>query len=138
MLALNGNVVIVGRGSNMITKKIKGGFHVRLVATLNHRVDNVSKIMNISKTEVTKLIDEKSKQREGYLREFFKFDLTDPHHYDLVVNEGRFTAPILPHPAHAPDDPGRHAQRETGQQHGLYDRVRCIPAHGGTGPRLPA
>lgn len=92
MLALNGNVVIVGRGSNMITKKIKGGFHVRLVATLNHRVDNVSKIMNISKTEVTKLIDEKSKQREGYLREFFKFDLTDPHHYDLVVNEGRFTA----------------------------------------------
>lgn len=92
MLALNGNVVIVGRGSNMITKKITGGFHVRLVAPLSHRVDNVSKVMNISRAEVTKIIEEKSRQREGYLKEFFKFDLTDPHHYDLIINEGRFTA----------------------------------------------
>jgi cytidylate kinase len=91
MLALNGNVVIVGRGSNMITKKFKGGYHVRLIAPLDHRVDNVSKIMNVSKAEAAELINEKSKQRESYLKEFFKFDLTDPHHYDLMINEARFT-----------------------------------------------
>lgn len=91
MLALNGNVVIVGRGSNMITKKFTGGYHVRLVAPLDYRVDNVSKFMNVSKAEAAKLINEKSKQREGYLKEFFKFDLTDPHHYNLVINESRFT-----------------------------------------------
>ena len=91
MLALNGNVVIVGRGSNMITKKFKSGFHVRLVAPLDHRAENVSKIMNTGKAEAIKLINEKSKQREDYLKEFFKFDLTDPHHYDLMINEARFT-----------------------------------------------
>jgi cytidylate kinase len=91
MLALNGNVVIVGRGSNMITKKFKNGFHIRLVAPLERRAENISKFMNISKGEVTKLINEKTKQREDYLKEFFKFDLTDPHHYDLIINQSRFT-----------------------------------------------
>jgi hypothetical protein len=91
MLALNGHVVLIGRGGNTITKNMKNGFHIRLVAPLNNRVERISKAMNISKNEATKLINEKSKYREGYMKEFFKIDLSDPHHYDMLINESVFS-----------------------------------------------
>lgn len=90
MLALNGNVVIVGRGGNMITKKIESGFHVRLVAPFNFRVEKFAKSMHMTKNEASKMIKEKTKQREDYMKEFFKIDLADPHNYDLVINDATF------------------------------------------------
>lgn len=92
LLALHGNVVIVGRGSNRITKDFINGFHVRLVAPENYRVDKLAKSMNISKNDALKLIKEKTKQRDGYMKEFFRFDVTDPHHYDMIINDKEFTA----------------------------------------------
>lgn len=91
MLAMNGNVVIVGRGANKITKDMSGGFHVRLVAPFDARVEKIEKAMNISKLKATNLIKEKTKQREGYMKEFFKIDITDPHNYDLVINDSTFS-----------------------------------------------
>lgn len=93
MLALNGNAVIVGRGGNMVTKakKISNGFHVRLIAPYDCRAEKIAKAMNISKIEATKLIKEKTKEREEYFREFFKMDIGDPHHYDIVINDATFS-----------------------------------------------
>jgi len=91
MLAMNGNVVIVGRGGNMVTKDISSGFHVRLMAPINHRAEKMAKSMNVTKNEAIKVIKEKTKQREEYMKEFFKIDLADPHNYDLVINEATFT-----------------------------------------------
>ena len=28
-------------------------------------------------------------QREEYMKEFLRFDLTDPHNYHLTINDGR-------------------------------------------------
>jgi cytidylate kinase len=91
LLALQGNVVIVGRGSNMITKDITGGFHVRLIAPVNLRAEKLSKEMNITRAEAIKLIKEKTGLRDNYMKEFLKFDLTDPYNYSMIVNEGEFT-----------------------------------------------
>jgi len=90
-LAMNGNVIIVGRGGNTVTKNIPGGFHVRLVAPIDCRSEKIAKAMNLSKLDATKHINERSKQREGYMKEFFKVDLADPHHYDLIINDGTFS-----------------------------------------------
>ncbi|HPS59037.1 MAG TPA: cytidylate kinase-like family protein [Spirochaetota bacterium] len=91
MLAMNGNVVIVGRGANKVTKDMTSGFHIRLVAPFEARVEKIVKALNISKLEANKLIKEKTKQREGYMKEFFKIDLTDPHNYDMVINDSTFS-----------------------------------------------
>lgn len=91
MLAMNGNVVIVGRGGNKITKDVAGGFHVRLIAPFDARVEKIMKAMDISKLKATNLIKEKTKEREGYMKEFFKIDLADPHNYDMVINDSRFS-----------------------------------------------
>ena len=92
MLAMNGNAIIVGRGGNMVTKarKVEGGFHVRLVASLDKRAEKIAGVMNITKLEATKVIKEKTKLREEYMKEFFKMDISDPHHYDLIINDGTF------------------------------------------------
>lgn len=87
LLALHGHVVIVGRGSNMITKNFINGFHVRLISPINRRADVISKEMNITKNEAIRVINEKTKERDGYIREFLKFDLTDPHNYDVTIND---------------------------------------------------
>lgn len=91
ILALNGNVVIVGRGSNIITRSIKNGYNVRLVAPLNWRAEQIVKKMNISKQDAQKLIAEKTKQRDTYLKEFLKFDVADPHNYQLMINNADHT-----------------------------------------------
>ena len=86
LLALNGNVVIVGRGSNIITRSIKNGYNVRLVAPLNWRTEQIVNKMNISKQDAARLIAEKTKQRDTYLKEYLKFDVADPHNYQLIIN----------------------------------------------------
>lgn len=91
LLALNGNVVVVGRGSNIITRSIKNGYNVRLVAPLNWRAERLMEKMNISKQDGLKLIAEKTKQRDTYLKEYLKFDVADPHNYDLIINNSDHT-----------------------------------------------
>ena len=86
ILALNGNVIVVGRGSNIITRSIKNGYNIRLVAPLNWRTEQIVKKMNISKQDAIKLIAEKTKQRDTYLKEYLKFDVADPHNYQLIIN----------------------------------------------------
>ncbi len=92
LLALNGNVVIVGRGSNIITRSIKNGYHVRLVAPLSWRTERIIKEMNMPKHEATKLIADKTKQRDTFLKEYLRFDVSDPHNYHLVINNAEHSS----------------------------------------------
>lgn len=91
MLAMNGHSIIIGRGGNAITKKIESGFHVRLIGSIDSRSEKVAKAMNLTKLDAAKIIKEKTKIREEYMKEFFKVDLSDPHNYDLVINDGTFS-----------------------------------------------
>jgi cytidylate kinase len=86
LLAANGNVVIVGRASNVITRGMYGGFHVMVVAPMEYKVDNVMKFKKIQKKEAEKLIIENTARRVNYIKEYVEFDVTDPHHYDMVIN----------------------------------------------------
>lgn len=91
MLAANGNAVIVGRGSNMITRNTDGGFHVRIVAPLHWRAELMAEKMKLSKTEASKEMAEKEKQRQSFFREFLKFDVTDPHNYHMLINNSEYS-----------------------------------------------
>ncbi len=85
-LLCNGNVVIVGRAGRKIAKDMPGGFHVRMIAPFNWRVNRISKLFDVSEAEAKKLIEERTKKRESFLNEFLNFDSSDPHNYHLVIN----------------------------------------------------
>jgi cytidylate kinase len=90
-LATNGHVILVGRGSNIITRDMPLGFHVRLVASMDWKIDRIASLMNLKKKDAEKLIIEKNRNREGFFAEFARFDMSDPNNYHMVINNERFT-----------------------------------------------
>jgi cytidylate kinase len=86
ILAGHGNVVLVGRAANVITRGMSGGYHAMIVAPMEYKVKNIMKLKNVTKKEAEKLVTENTERRVNYIREYVRFDVTDPHNYDLVIN----------------------------------------------------
>ena len=85
-LAKMGRVIIVGHGAAVITNKIPGGVHVRLVGSLKKRKDSTKENLKCNDKEVEDIIYKEDKGRRGYLKQNFGKDIDDPLLYDLVIN----------------------------------------------------
>lgn len=81
-----GNVILIGRGANLITARMPGVFHVRLVAPLADRIAHVQRFYGKTQDEARDFIVREDKGRERYLKKYFEADLNDPLHYHLVLN----------------------------------------------------
>jgi hypothetical protein len=90
-LARMGNVVIVGRGANIITSKLKNTFHVRLIASLEKRVEHIKTLMNLSEEEALNYIKKEDEKRKKYLKSYFHADADDPLLYHMTVNTDLLT-----------------------------------------------
>ncbi|HOO70817.1 MAG TPA: cytidylate kinase-like family protein [Spirochaetota bacterium] len=90
MLAANGNVVIIGRAGNVITREMKGGYNIRIIAPMDYKINNIMKIKGVDKKEAEKLIIDNTARRVNYIREFVDFDIMDPHNYHLILNAAKF------------------------------------------------
>jgi shikimate kinase len=88
-IALEGNIVIHGRGSQFILRNNPSALHVLVVAPLPLRVKRVMEKLQINEEEALKQIEEFSKTRREFIKRFFKKDMMDIVHYDLVVNTER-------------------------------------------------
>lgn len=88
-LAEAGNVIIVGRGANIVTAKMPHVFHVRLVADLDDRIERVCQEYNKSPEEARRYCLEQDPVRTRYLKSYFNTDINDPLHYHLVINTSR-------------------------------------------------
>lgn len=86
VLAEVGHVILVGRASNFITKDIPHGFHVRIIASMDFKIDNVAAAQNVSKKEAEKIIISKTKDRDNFIKEYLRYDVTETLNYDLVIN----------------------------------------------------
>jgi len=80
-----GNVVIVGRAGEAMTKDIKQSFHVKLEAPMDWRAELVSQEEGISVSEARKLCVEQDKRRAQY-RDFFEKGRPDIDFFDLRIN----------------------------------------------------
>jgi cytidylate kinase len=84
-LASIGNVVIVGRGANIITRNLPGGFHVRLIADHEWKVNQIESIFNLKRKEAARYIDEEDLRRREYVKKLFNRNVSDPMMYDIVI-----------------------------------------------------
>ena len=85
-LADEGNVVIIGRGSQYILRDCKDAFHVLLVAKKADRVKFMETHYDLSPKEAGTVVNQKDKRRVNLYRKFGKEDYDRPHLYHLVVN----------------------------------------------------
>jgi hypothetical protein len=90
-LAELGNVIIIGRGANVITSKLHYVFHVRLVAPLEARVQYVQQTRDLTRAAALELIREEDLGRARYLKKYFHKNVEDPLLYHLIINTGQVT-----------------------------------------------
>jgi cytidylate kinase len=90
-LARMGNVVIVGRGANIITSKLKNTFHIRLIASLEKRIEHIKSLMEMTEKEALNYIKKEDENRRKYLKSHFYVDADNPLLYHMTVNTGLLT-----------------------------------------------
>ncbi len=90
-LASLGNVILIGRGGNLITARLPNLFHVRLVAPLENRVAYSSQTYGMTPAQARKFCRREDSGRERYLKKYFHADINDPLLYHLVINTGQIS-----------------------------------------------
>jgi cytidylate kinase len=90
-LAEVGNVIIVGRGANIVTAKLPHVLHVRLVAELEDRIERVCQEYKKTPEAARRYCLEEDPARTRYMKTYFNTDINDPLHYHMVLNTSRIT-----------------------------------------------
>jgi cytidylate kinase len=92
-LANQGNVVIVGRGGQVVLRGRPDVLHVRVVAPLEVRVAWLQQEKGLSLEAAQTGLAQSDKSRAGFLRRSFKVQVNDPTLYHLTVNTGFLDLP---------------------------------------------
>jgi cytidylate kinase len=87
-LADGGQVVIVGRGGQMVLRGRPNVLHVRVVAPLETRVTRLRQERNISEEAARACLESSYKARARYIQRSYSVELDDPGLYHLVINTG--------------------------------------------------
>jgi len=84
-IGAHGHALIVGHGAGFILPT-EVSLRLLLVAPLQTRIDNVMKAYNVSENEARRRVVRTESDRKAFIRKYFDADMTDPIHYDLVIN----------------------------------------------------
>lgn len=84
--AAHGRVVLVGRGAQAYLANRRDALHVYVVASKPWRVQLAIERLGVDPANADKVVDETDRQRNRYVKSYYKRVREDPLHYDLVVN----------------------------------------------------
>jgi cytidylate kinase len=97
----NGNVVIIGRGGQILLKGRPDVVHVRIEAPMEDRIQRVKHQLKLEKNmaldtldtrrAAQDLIEQRDAASAAYLKSFYGIDWSDPLHYHLVINSGKLS-----------------------------------------------
>jgi cytidylate kinase len=85
-------VIFAGRAAHLVTRSLREGFHLRLVAPLETRISRMQELQHCERAAARKALEETDRGRERFVLSRFGRDINDPCTYDLVIN----TEHILP------------------------------------------
>ncbi len=90
-MAKEGNVLIVGRGSQVVLRDDAQALHVQIVAPLAQRKEKLMRNQGLTQEEATKRLLASDQARAEYLRRYHGVNWLDPQLYDIVINTGRMS-----------------------------------------------
>ena len=85
-LAELGNVILIGRGAAMITSKLNYAFHVRLVGSLDKRIEHRRETLGAAPKTALEQVLREDRGRQRYLKKYFGKDIDDPLLYHMILN----------------------------------------------------
>ena len=88
-LAVQGDVLLVGRGSHLYLRDQPAAFHVRLVVPMDVRLRRVMEHRWLREKQARQLIAQSDAQRQGYYESYFGAAWSDPLEYHITINSGR-------------------------------------------------
>ena len=88
-LAELGNVVLIGRGANLVTRKLDYAFHARLVGSVRCRVRYLEGYLHLSPRAAAEYVRKEDLGRKRYVKKYYAEDIDDPLLYHLVINTDR-------------------------------------------------
>ena len=91
-LAHEGNVLILGRGGQMLLRNYPGALHVQTVAPFANRVEVVMSRYGLSERVAQQRVRASDRARFDYLRRYHDVDWLDPTLYHLVLNTASLPA----------------------------------------------
>ena len=93
-LADEGDVVLVGRGSQILLADRPDVLHVRIVAPEEFRIRIVMEEDGLDRAEAVKRIQKRDEQRRRYIKRHYDADWDAPEHYHLVINTGQMAVEV--------------------------------------------
>jgi len=85
-LAYAGHVILVGHGAGVATEGMANLFHVRIIGSLEKRIERVQKRENLSSKDAEELITKTDRGRGRFAKAYFHARINDDLHYHLVLN----------------------------------------------------
>jgi cytidylate kinase len=88
-LAREGNVLILGRGGQVLLKNYPNALHIQTVSPLSIRTEVIMARHGLDKREAQHRVRASDHARSDYLRRYHGVHWLDPTLYHLVINTGR-------------------------------------------------
>ncbi len=89
--ALQGDVVIYGRGGQDLLPEITSVLRVRVIAPFEERVERWAQREWIDPDLARSLVRKSDQQRAGFIKYYFNRNWTNPIEYDMVINTSRIS-----------------------------------------------
>lgn len=90
-LATEGNVVIIGRGSQFLLHGAPRILHIYIFAPLDYRIDQVMNQYHLDRAGAKELIERRDYEHNAYLGRYYGGNQHQPYLYHLLINTGLFT-----------------------------------------------
>lgn len=92
-LAKKGNAVFLGRGSHILLKSFSCALHIRVVASIERRVQNLIE-RGFTREGAWKAIERSDHERGTFIKFAFGADWENPDLYDLVLNMDKLSVDL--------------------------------------------
>lgn len=90
LTAQKGNVIIVGRGSEYVTRNFTNSLHVKITAPIDWRIEQLSNKDKINPSEARKIILKMDKRRKRF-KHFFDNKYSESKYIDITFNRSKLT-----------------------------------------------
>lgn len=85
-LATSGRAILVGHGSVFMSRGLPGGVHIRLVAPLPHRIEDIARRMRLSTQEATSHLKRSQGSWTAFLRRYWPSQSLAPETFAATLN----------------------------------------------------
>jgi cytidylate kinase len=90
-IAASRNIVILGSGGQFLFARVAASLHVQIVAPLPYRIARVMRMAKLDRASAEKLIEDRDREKETFLKTLYGEDWRDPACYDVVLNIDHFS-----------------------------------------------